>query len=93
MAHQYNKEQADWLMTQERRVFVLTLNAIDVAEALGCSEERGERIIEEMWHNCDPLWQYVWNLVDECARDVPEDPIVELMDKAKEAEEGNKAGG
>ena len=89
MANKYNKEQADWLMTQDRRVFVITLNATDVAEALGCSEERAENIIEVMADNCDPLWQYVWGMVDECARDVPEDPIVELMDNAKKTKKAD----
>ena len=86
MTHPYNKEKANWLNKEKRRVFTLDLNAIDIAEALGCSEDRAEKIIEVMADNCDPLWQYVWNLVDECATEVPEDPIVELMDKAKKAD-------
>jgi hypothetical protein len=39
-----------------------------------------------MSHNCDALFDYIWNLVDECATGIPEDPIADLMDAAKKDE-------
>jgi hypothetical protein len=86
MTHPANKQTADFLLKQQRRVFTIDLTALDVADHLGCSEERAERVIEDMSHNCDALFDYIWNLVDECATGIPEDPIADLMDAAKKDE-------
>jgi hypothetical protein len=86
MTHPENKRVADVLLKQKRRVFTIDLTALDVADHLDCSEDRAERIIEDMSHNCDALFDYIWNLVDECASGIPEDPIADLMEKAKKGE-------
>jgi hypothetical protein len=86
MTHPENKRVSDFLLKQKRRVFCIDLTALDVADHLDCSEERAERIIEDMCHNSDALFDYIWNLVDECASGIPEDPIADLMEKAKKGE-------
>lgn len=87
MSHPDNKRVAKFLLKEKRRVFVLDLNAADIADQLCCSEERAERIIEEMSNtDCSYLWNQIWNFVDECASEVPDDPIADLMDAAKKNE-------
>lgn len=87
MNHPDNERVAKFLLNEKRRVFVIDLSATDIADQLCCSEERAERVIEEMSNtDCDWLWSQIWNFVNECANEVPDDPIADLMDAAKKDE-------
>lgn len=75
---------SDWASKNRKECFAIVLTVDDIAEGLDCSLDRASRVCERLSEDCDQLHFHLWTMIDSLAASVPEDPVVELMQKAEQ---------
>lgn len=88
----FQKKEGESLAKQERIAFVLIIYADEIAECYDCTPCHAERVIQKAQEKEEGhIRNAMWDSISTAFREVPIDPLLELLDISKEANKENES--